>query len=82
MMVSEEFNRKCTDAGVQCTVSIDPYDYKKVYYFQNLGKDPVMLTLHKADYILTPGNGLAIKSWNGEEPQPTKWFVTYDRQMS
>lgn len=80
--VSEEFNRKCSDAGVQCTVTADVIDFKKLYLFAHLGKHPVQITLHKASYTLNPNEHLDLKSWNGEEPQVTQWFVTYNRVMA
>jgi hypothetical protein len=77
--VSEEFNRICTNAGVQCTVTADPQDFKSLYQFKNLSKHKVEISCGKAVYALNPNEEFAYKSMTGEEPKITQWFVWYQR---
>lgn len=67
--VSNEFNRKCTAAGVECQVS------GSIYAFHNQGSERVMVD---DAYFLPPGNRLTIV--RSQEPNVTKWFVTYTPQ--
>lgn len=80
-MVSPDFNRICTDAGVQCTVTSDPRTYAIIPQFKNLGKESVMISDDRASYILHPGDAFEYIAQNGKYPKVTKWFVTYDKQM-
>lgn len=74
--ISKEFNRACIAAGVQCTLTADPHDLKKLFQFKNLSLHPVLVA-DKAEYILRPGEQFDYKSINGEEPKITQWFVWY-----
>lgn len=79
--VSKEFNNICWDAGVQCTVTMDPSDFRKQFQFHNVGKHEVELTHDKAVYVLRPGEKMWLKT-RGEEPRITKWFVFYQRALA
>ncbi len=35
--MTRQFNTYCSEAGVQCTVQMDPSDYRQIFIFQNLG---------------------------------------------
>jgi len=75
--VSAELNRICTDAGVQCVVTMDPRDFKKIFEFRNFGYFPVEVSAGKAMYVVSPSETFVYKSKDGAEPKITKWFVWY-----
>jgi hypothetical protein len=77
--VSEELNRICTEAGVQCTVTLDPQDFKKIFQFRSFSLNSVEISYGKQTYILQPSSTFVFKSLDGVEPKITKWFVWYSR---
>lgn len=74
--VSEELNRVCTAAGVQCTVTMDPRDYQKVYQFSNQGRETVEISYDKFYAYLQPGHVMELRPGQ-YEVKITRWFVTY-----
>lgn len=77
--VSNELNRICTNAGIQCTVTMDPQDWKKIFHFCNLGKYSVEISADKQAYVLAFKETFTYKSVDGVEPKITQWFVWYQR---
>ena len=74
--ISKEFNNICWDAGVQCTVTMDPQDFRKQFQFKNLSSHPVELSAERQTYVLPAGGTMDMKT-RGEEPKITKHFVFY-----
>ena len=77
--VSPELNEICTRAGIQCTVTMDPQDFKTIYQFRNFNKYSVEVSYQKQTYVVKPETTFVYKSMNGEEPKITQWFVWYQR---
>jgi hypothetical protein len=75
--VSAELNRICTEAGIQCCVTMDVGDYKKIFDFRNLSKHDVQISMGKQTYVVPAGVSFVFKSLDGKEPKITKWFVFY-----
>lgn len=79
--VSEQLNHICKLAGVQCTVTMDTSDYRKLFHIKNFGDYGVELTHGKATYILNPTDEMTL-STAGDEPKITQWFVFYDKAFN
>jgi hypothetical protein len=79
--VSDELNRICTDAGVQCCVTMDPHDFKKTFEFRNLSKHEVEVSVTNQTYVIPAGVKFTFKAWDGEEPKITRWFVFYQSPL-
>jgi|HubBroStandDraft_1064217.scaffolds.fasta_scaffold428285_2 hypothetical protein len=79
--VSEELNCICTDAGIQCCVTMDPKDWKVIYDFRNCSKHDVEITSDKQTFVVPAGVSFTYKSWDGKEPQITQWFVSYQSPL-
>jgi hypothetical protein len=77
--VSEELNRICTNAGIQCTVTLDPKDFKKIYQFKNYSQHHVLVGENKMQFLVKAGDYLEFKVLVGGEPKITQWFVWYER---
>lgn len=77
--VSEELNSICTNAGIQCTVTMDPHDFKKIFQFRNFSKHSVEVSAGKQAYSVAPEITFVYKSMDGSEPKITQWFVWYQR---
>lgn len=77
--VSIELNNICTNAGIQCTVTMDPHDFKKIFEFRNFSNHGVEISAGKQMYIVQPKMTFVYKSMDGADPKITRWFVWYQR---
>ncbi len=51
--MTNQFNTYCSQAGVQCTVQMDPSDFQQIFIFKNLGD-----RLVKIEWVTRPRVGL------------------------
>jgi hypothetical protein len=76
---SDAFNARCYAAGVQCTITSDPADFKRIYDFKNLGTAPVQVTWGKITATIPVGESFPMKILDNKDPLPSAWFVSYNR---
>lgn len=69
--MSREFNSYCMEHGVQCTVTMDPTDYRQIFIFQNNGDRSIRIDHGIQVSYLDPGESTTIKV-DGMSPDPYK----------
>lgn len=69
--MSDVFNAYCSEMGVQCTVMMDPHDYKQIYAFKNLGDRLVKIEYNFELHFIEPKESLILKTHGGEIPKIT-----------
>lgn len=58
--VTQYFNALCAETGVQCTVTMDPNDFRQLFHFKNTG-DRLVKIEHAGDKrFLEPGEQVTL----------------------
>jgi hypothetical protein len=60
--MSHQFNAYCSELGVQCTVTMDPSDFKQLFIFKVVGDRDVRIEYDGKVRILGPGEWCRLKS--------------------
>jgi hypothetical protein len=60
--VTNTFNAICSEAGVECTVTMDPNDYQLLYYFRNVGDRLVKIEWNNEVRFIEPGESVTLKA--------------------
>lgn len=60
--MTTDLNRYCTQAGVQCTVQMDPTDFQQIFIFKNLGNRLVKIEWGTEARFLEPGEHTTVKA--------------------
>lgn len=60
--MTRTFNAICSEAGVQCTVAMDPSDYQQIYHFKNLGDRLVKIEWNDEVRFIEPGESVTLKT--------------------
>lgn len=64
--VSRTFNAICSEQGVQCTVTMDPSDYRSKFDFKNFGDRLVRIEYRDEVHYLEPTEEVTLKLAEGE----------------
>lgn len=60
--MTRTFNAICSEAGVQCTVAMDPSDYQQLYHFKNFGDRLVRIEWNDEIRLIEPGESVTLKT--------------------
>lgn len=60
--MTRTFNAICSEAGVQCTVAMDPSDYQQLYHFKNFGDRLVRIEWNDEIRLIEPGESVTLKA--------------------
>ena len=59
--ITRTFNAYCSEHGVQCTVTMDPSDYKQIFLFKNVSDCLVQITHQGVVRQIAPGEHVIMK---------------------
>ncbi len=60
--MSNQFNAYCSEAGVQCIVTMDPRDFQQLFQFKNLGDKLILIEWNRGEFhYLEPHESLVCK---------------------
>ena len=59
--ITRTFNAYCSEHGVQCTVTMDPSDYKQIFLFKNVSDCLVQITHQGVVRQIAPGEHVTMK---------------------
>jgi hypothetical protein len=68
--MSHQFNAYCTEAGVQCTVAMDPRDFQQLFHFTNGGDRLVRIEYDREFHYLEPKQSMTCKVRQRLDGQP------------
>lgn len=68
--MSHQFNAYCSELGVQCTVTMDPKDFKQLFHFRVVGDRDIRFEYDRQVRFLSPGEWVSIKVKNNLYGQP------------
>ncbi|SRR6266851_4752600 len=60
--MTRTFNAICSEAGVECTVAMDPTDYQQIYHFKNLSNRLVRIEWDNEIRLIEPGETVTVKA--------------------
>ena len=59
--ITRTFNAYCSEHGVQCTVTMDPSDYKQIFLFKNVSDCLVQITHQGVVRQIAPGEHVTME---------------------
>lgn len=59
--MSHQFNAYCSELGVQCTVTMDPKDFRRLFHFRVTGDNDIRFEYDHQVRFLSPGEWVSIK---------------------
>lgn len=59
--MSRQFNAYCSEAGVECTVQMDPTDFRQLFHFTNRSDKLVRIEYDNYSYYLEPNHSTTCK---------------------
>lgn len=68
--MSTQFNAYCSEAGVQCTVMMDPRDFQQLFHFTNNGDRLLLIEYDREFHYLEPKQSMTCKVRQRLDGQP------------